>query len=73
MAGTEEQEWANLLAEIFDKLTQKHASITYHFDNLEMAGKIMKDKQVVPTGTVSLSGKLTITAKNRVWYDNEKL
>jgi hypothetical protein len=23
----EEQEWANLLAEIFDKLTQKHASI----------------------------------------------
>jgi hypothetical protein len=63
MAGTEEQEWANLLAEIFDKLTQKHAAITYDFDNLEMAGKIMKDKQVVPTGTVSLSGKLTITAK----------
>ena len=62
MAGTEEQEWANLLAEIFDKLTQKHASITYDFDDLEMAGKIMKDKQVVPTGTVSLSGKLTITA-----------
>ena len=62
MAGTEEQEWANLLAEIFDKLTQKHASITYHFDNLEMAGKIMKDKQVVPTGTVSLTGNLTITA-----------
>jgi hypothetical protein len=50
-------------AEIFDKLTQKHAAITYDFDNLEMAGKIMKDKQVVPTGTVSLSGKLTITAK----------
>ena len=63
MAGTEEQEWANLLAEIFDKLTQKHAAITYDFDNLEMAGKIMKDKQVVQTGTVSLSGKLTITAK----------
>ena len=63
MAGTEEQEWANLLAEIFDKLTQKHAAITYDFDNLEMAGKIMKDKQVVPTGTVSLSGKRTITAK----------
>tara|TARA_B110000459_G_scaffold52904_1_gene58928 strand:+ start:111 stop:269 length:159 start_codon:yes stop_codon:yes gene_type:complete len=39
----EEQEWANLLAEIFDKLTQKHASITYDFDNLEMAGKIVKD------------------------------
>ena len=65
MAGTEEQEWANLLAEIFDKLTQKHAAITYEFDNLEMAGKIMKDKQVVPTGTASLSGKLTITAKEK--------
>ena len=35
----EEQEWANLLAEIFDKLTQKHASITYDFENLEMQGK----------------------------------
>ena len=65
MAGTEEQEWANLLAEIFAKHTQKHAAITYEFDNLEMAGKIMKDKQVVPTGTVSLSGKLTITAKEK--------
>ena len=65
MAGTEEQEWANLLAEIFDKLTQTHAAITYEFDNLEMAGKIMKDKQVVPTGTGSLSGKLTITAKEK--------
>jgi hypothetical protein len=32
----EEQEWANLLAEIFDKLTQKHASITYDFENLEI-------------------------------------
>jgi len=59
----EEQEWANLLAEIFEKLTQKHASITYDFENLEMAGKIIKDGEVVPTGTVSLSGKLTITAK----------
>jgi hypothetical protein len=27
-----------------------------------MAGKIMKDEQVVPTGRVSLTGKLTITA-----------
>ncbi|HJJ21146.1 MAG: hypothetical protein O2834_00780 [Crenarchaeota archaeon] len=58
----EEQEWANLLAEIFEKLTEKHAAITYDFHNLEMAGKIMKDNVVVPTGTISLSGKLTITA-----------
>ena len=59
----EEQEWANLLAEIFEKLTQKHASITYDFDNLAMQGKVEKNGKVVPTGTVSLSGKLTITAK----------
>ena len=59
----EEQEWANLLAEIFDKLTEKHASITYDFDNLAMQGKVEKNGKVVPTGTVSLSGKLTITAK----------
>ncbi|NNL58813.1 MAG: hypothetical protein HKP31_05055 [Nitrosopumilus sp.] len=59
----EEQEWANLLAEIFDKLTQKHASITYDFENLELAGKVEKEDKVIPTGTVSLTGKLTITAK----------
>jgi hypothetical protein len=59
----EPQEWANLLAEIFEKLTQKHASITYDFENLELQGKIQKDDKVIPTGTVSISGKLTITAK----------
>ena len=60
---TEEQEWANLLAEVFDKLTQKHASITYDFDNLRMNGKVERNGKVVPTGAVTLSGKLTITAK----------
>ena len=60
---TEEQEWANLLAEIFDKLTAKHASITYNFENLEMKGQVEKGGKKVPTGTVSLTGKLTITAK----------
>ncbi len=60
---TEEQEWASLLAEVFDKLTEKHASITYAFENLEMKGKVERGGKIVPTGTVSLSGKLTITAK----------
>ncbi|MCV0401675.1 MAG: hypothetical protein K5777_06835 [Nitrosopumilus sp.] len=59
----EQQEWANLLAEIFDKLTQKHASITYDFDDLGLKGVIQKDGKSVPTGVVSLNGKLTITAK----------
>jgi hypothetical protein len=52
-----------LLAEIFDKLTQKHASITYEFEDLSMNGRIEKEDKVIPTGTVSLTGKLTITAK----------
>ena len=59
----EEQEWANLLAEVFDKLTAKHASITYDFEGLEMQGWVEKEGKRVQTGTVSLTGKLTITAK----------
>ncbi|NND87187.1 MAG: hypothetical protein HKM23_07705 [Nitrosopumilus sp.] len=59
----EEQEWANLLAEVFDKLTEKHASITYNFDGLEMKGKIERDGKTIPTGTVALTGNLTITTK----------
>ena len=59
----EEQEWANLLAEVFDKLTEKHAAITYQFDDLEMKGKVERNGKVIPTGTVSLKGKLTITTK----------
>ncbi|MFB5632822.1 MAG: hypothetical protein ACE5Q9_05810 [Nitrosopumilus sp.] len=59
----EEQEWANLLAEVFDKLTEKHAAITYQFDDLEMKGRVERNGKVVPTGTVSLKGKLTITTK----------
>jgi hypothetical protein len=58
-----EQEWANSLAEIFDKLTQKHASITYDFENLEMRGKIKREGKIIPTGTISLARKLTIIAK----------
>lgn len=36
---TEEQEWASLLSEVFDKLTQKHASITYEFKDLAVVGE----------------------------------
>ena len=60
---TEEQEWANLLAEVFDKLTAKHAAITYEFDNLEMNGIVERNGKKQPTGTVALTGKLTITTK----------
>ena len=39
----EQQYWANSLAKIFEKLTQKHASITYDFENLELQGKVQKE------------------------------
>ena len=60
---TEDQEWANLLAEFFDKLTSKHAAITYEFENLEMNGVVERNGKKQPTGTVALTGKLTITTK----------
>ena len=60
---TEEQEWASLLAEVFDKLTAKHAAITYKFDKLEMSGTVERNCKKIPTGTVILTGGLTITTK----------
>jgi len=57
----EQQEWANLLAEIFEKLTQKHASITHDFGNLELQGKIRKE--VTPNRYSFFNSKLSITAK----------
>ena len=60
---TEEQEWASLLAEVFDKLTAKHAAITYKFDKLEMTGTVERNGKKISTGTVILTGGLTITAK----------
>ena len=60
---TEEQEWASLLAEVFDKLTAKHAAITYKFDKLELSGMVERNGKKVSTGTVVLTGGLTITTK----------
>jgi len=59
---TEEQEWANLLSEIFEKLTAKHASISYDFKDLQVVGEKKGTDGPIPTGKVSLNGKLTITA-----------
>ena len=68
----EEQEWANLLAEIFDKLTQKHASITYDFENLEMQGKVEKEGKVNPNRHGFLDWKSYHHSKMKV-DDNEKI
>jgi len=63
MIMTEEQEWASLLSEVFDKLTQKHASITYEFKDLAVVGEKKGPAGPVPTGKVVLNGKLTISAQ----------
>ena len=59
---TEEQEWASLLAEVFDKLTAKHAAISYKFDKLELSGMVDRNGKKVSTGTVvsSCTGSVTV-------------
>ena len=60
--STAEGEWVNLLAEVFERLTDKHSSISYDFngvtfeaDRVDSAGKYM------PTGRVTITGKISIT------------
>tara|TARA_B110000116_G_scaffold95733_1_gene83504 strand:+ start:142 stop:309 length:168 start_codon:yes stop_codon:yes gene_type:complete len=48
---------------VFDKLTAKHAAISYKFDKLELSGMVDRNGKKVSTGTVMLSGGLTITTK----------
>ena len=40
---SKEQEWENLLAEIFDNLTQNLILITSDFEDLERKGKVKKE------------------------------
>ncbi len=61
--GTEEKEWASLLAEIFERLTAKHASITYDFNDITFEGeKINGVENGIPTGKIKINGKLTISS-----------
>ena len=52
-------EWADLLADLFDKLTGKEAEVTYTFDNLE----INVPEAVGPDGKTLGSAKWTINGK----------
>ncbi|MCY3854136.1 MAG: hypothetical protein OXF28_01415 [Thaumarchaeota archaeon] len=61
--GNEEKEWASLLAEIFERLTSKHASITYEFDNMTLEGTKSNTSDItIPNGKISINGKLTISS-----------
>ena len=61
--GNEEKEWASLLAEIFERLTSKHASITHEFNNITFEGtKVDTGDMSIPTGKILTNGKLTISS-----------
>jgi hypothetical protein len=52
-------QWADLLADLFDRLTGKEAEVTYTFDNLE----INLPEAVGPDGKTLGSAKWTINGK----------
>ena len=52
-------QWADMLANIFDKLTGKEAEVTYTFENLE----INVPEAVGPDGKTLGSAKWTINGK----------
>lgn len=58
-----EGEWVNLLAEIFERLTDKHASITYAFNDVTFElDKSNTGGKFLPAGKIKINGKITITA-----------
>jgi hypothetical protein len=52
-------QWADLLSDLFDRLTGKEAEVTYKFDNLE----INVPEAVGPDGKTLGSAKWTINGK----------
>lgn len=61
---SKEKEWVTLLAEILERLTEKHASITYEFNELTFESETAtEDKGItIPPVRVKINGKITITA-----------
>lgn len=60
--STIEGEWVNLLAEVFERLTAKHTSISYDFDGITFeADRVDSEGKYLPTGKVKITGKITIT------------
>jgi hypothetical protein len=60
---SKEKEWVALLAEILERLTEKHASITYEFNELMFESETAeKSGIIIPPVRVKINGKITITA-----------
>lgn len=59
-----EKEWVHLLAEVFERLTDKHPSITCDFNNVTFEGESVDSKgKYVPAGKVNIKGKITISVR----------
>jgi len=61
---SKEKEWVTLLAEILERLTEKHASITYEFNELTFESETAAEEKgiTIPPVRVKINGKITITA-----------
>lgn len=60
---SEEISWADLLAEVVERLALKHESITYEFEDLEFERiPVEGARSALPAGRIKLNGKLTITS-----------
>lgn len=61
---SKEKEWITLLAEVLERLTEKHASITYEFNGLTFESETATENKgiAIPPVKVKINGKITITA-----------
>ena len=60
---SQESEWVNLLEEVLERLSTKNLAISYDFNDVVFEAKRVKSKtKFLPRGTVTLNGKITISA-----------
>ena len=62
--GEASNQWAELIGELFDRLTGKGASVTYSFDNLviDLPRAVGPRGQELGSAKWTINGKLLITA-----------
>ena len=62
--ASKEKEWVTLLAEVLERLTEKHASITYEFNGLTFESETSAENKgiAVPPVKIKINGKITISA-----------
>ena len=60
-------QWANLLTDLFDRLTGKVAEVTYNFQNLEIDIPRAAGPQGTELGSAKwvINGRLAITAQSK--------